>query len=159
MSWYFVFPCMHTCACVLFSVVLCVSDMCKVDCTCLAGTVASFPASTWQWNVGNRHCRTTNGCSPKWRSMKKKKKLGPLWSNYIRYCGLKLTLLHMFVHSNAPSICRRAKFTYSYMLFILWIERNKWKNTNADWIWTKIVEHMHTVHVHSFTHASYQALK
>lgn len=27
-------------------------------------------------------------------------------------------------------------------------------HTNADWIGTKIVEHMHTVHVRGFTHAS-----
>lgn len=31
-----------------------------------------------------------------------------------------------------------------------WRERD----TNADWIGTKIVEHMHTVHVRGFTHAS-----
>ena len=74
--------------CVTFSALFIVPEVSE-GCLCagfVLGTAASSPASIWQWNVGNRRCRTTNVCNPKWRSTKRKKNPGPLWSNYIRYC-------------------------------------------------------------------------
>lgn len=83
--------CLHARLCVfcLVSCWLCQRCLRLSVCWFVADTAASSPASTWQWNAGNKRCRTTNGCNPKWKSMKKKKKLGPLWSNYIRYCEFK----------------------------------------------------------------------
>lgn len=85
--------CLHVCTLVyVFCLVpcwLCQRCLRLSVCWFVAGTVVSSPASTWQWNAGNRRCRTTNGCNPKWKSMKRKKKPGLLWSNYIRYCEFK----------------------------------------------------------------------
>lgn len=82
--------CLHVCTCECLCSVLCsVQVVVRNVCTCLAGMAESSPASTWQWNAGNRRCRTTNGCRPKWRSMKRKKKPAPLWSSYTRYCRFK----------------------------------------------------------------------
>lgn len=123
--------CTQVCLCV------CVCVFCFSARRCLrlsvphftAGTAASSPASTWQWSAGSRLCRTTNACNPKRRSTKRKTKPGPLWSNCIRYRELNACTVHVLVHSIAPSTCRRAEFTCSYMLRILWIGRNKWRKT------------------------------
>lgn len=54
-----------------------------------AGIAACSRVSTWQSNAANRRYRTTNGCSPKWKNMKRRKKQGLLWSSYIRYSKMK----------------------------------------------------------------------
>lgn len=133
LMWVSGFICLHT----GMLVCVCVCVFCFSARRCLrlsvshftAGTAASSPASTWQWSAGSRLCRTTNACNPKRRSTKRKTKPGPLWSNCIRYRELNACTVHVLVHSIAPSTCRRAEFTCSYMLRILWIGRNKWRKT------------------------------